>query len=342
MNREELKTLCGLDGLSGRETAVRAYLQEQLTACPAVETMIVDPLGNLLVRVRGRQRAKQTVLFSAHMDEVGLIVTDVTADGYLAVAPVGGVDAAVVYGHSVKVNGYLGVIAGKAIHQCSGDEKKTIPGFDKLLVDIGAADQEEALGVAQPGDAVLFDSEWTDLGDDLCKAKALDDRAGCLLLLDLIRRQPAYDIVVSFVTQEEIGLRGATVAGYTVQPDIAVVVETTTAADLAGVSGPRQVCRVGAGPVISFMDGRTLYDDELYRHIRQMGDEAGIPTQTKTMVAGGNDAGALQQAGKGVRVAAISLPCRYLHSPACVLSWRDMEQTAALVALLADSLPRES
>lgn len=342
MNREELKTLCTLSGISGRESAVRDYLQEQLAACPAVEAMTVDPLGNLLVLVKGKKRANCTVLFSAHMDEVGMMVTDVTADGYLAVTAVGGVDEAVVYGHPVRVNGHPGVIGGKAIHQCSGDEKTKLPGLDKLLVDIGAADKDEALSMAQPGDAVLFDSEWTELGDDLCKAKALDDRAGCLLLLDLIRRQPATDIMVSFVTQEEIGLRGATVAGNTIQPDIAVVVETTTAADLAGVSSTRQVCQVGEGPVVSFMDRRTLYDDELYHRIRQMGEEAGIPTQTKTMVAGGNDAGALQQAGKGARVAAISLPCRYLHSPACVLSWQDMEHTAALLALLAEKLPRES
>ena len=339
MKREELKTLCGMAGISGRESAVRNWLQEQLSACPTVEDMTVDTLGNLLVRVRGKQRASQTVLFSAHMDEVGMIVTDVTDAGYLTVAPVGGVEEAVVYGHPVTVNGHPGLIAGKAIHQCSGDEKKTVPAWDRLLVDIGADSKDEALSLAQPGDAVLFDSEWIELGDDLCKAKALDDRAGCLLLLDLIRRQPAYDIVAAFVTQEEIGLRGATAAGYAIQPDIAVVVETTTAADLAGVSGTRQVCRVGEGPVVSFMDRRTLYDETLYRRIRQIGETAGIPTQTKTMVAGGNDAGALQQAGAGARVAAVSLPCRYLHSPACVLSWQDMERTAALLALLADSLP---
>lgn len=339
MNREQLKTLCALEGISGREQAVRAYLQQQLRDLPAVESMTVDPLGNLIVRVKGQQHAARSVLFSAHMDEVGLIVTDVTDDGYLAVAAVGGVDEAVVFGHAVRVNGHVGVIGGKAIHQCEGDDRKKVPSIDAMLVDIGAADREQALAIAQPGDAVLFDSEWTELGDDLCKAKALDDRAGCLLLLELIRRQPKYDMTVSFVTQEEIGLRGATVAGYTVQPDIAVVVETTTAADLAGVSGARQVCRVGAGPVVSFMDRRTLYDDELYHRIRSLGDEAGIPTQTKTMVAGGNDAGALQQAAGGVRVAAVSLPCRYLHSPACVLSWKDMQDTAALLTLLADTLP---
>lgn len=342
MRREELQTLCSLEGISGRESAVRAWLTEQLSACAAVKEIKQDPLGNLIVWVKGKQPAAKTVLFSAHMDEVGMMVTDVTEEGYLVLTSVGGVDPAVVYGHAVRVNGHLGVVAGKALHQCKGDEDKQVPEWGKLLMDIGAADKEEALAMAQPGDSVVFDSAWTALGDDLIQAKALDDRMGCLLLLELIRRQPLYDIVVSFVTQEEVGLRGATVAGHTVRPDIAVVVETTTAADLAGVSGVKRVCEVGKGPVVSFMDGRTLYDAPLYQRVRQMAADAGIPTQTKTMVAGGNDAGALQQAGQGVQVTAVSLACRYLHSPACVLSWKDAEHTLSLLSLLADRLPADA
>lgn len=341
MNRQELKTLCELDGISGRETAVRTYLLDQLAGCPAVKQTQVDPLGNLLVWVQGKRRAVHRVLFSAHMDEVGMMVTGVTEEGYLTVSPVGGVDPAVAYGRTVRVNGRTGVIGGKAIHQCSGEEKKALPGWDKLLVDIGAEGQHQAEQAARPGDAVVFDSEWKELSGGLCKAKALDDRVGCLLLLELIRRVPEYDMMVSFVTQEEIGLRGAAAAGFTLQPDIAVVVEATTAADLAGVPGVKRVCEVGGGPVVSFMDGRTLYDGELYRRIRQIAGEASIPAQTKTMIAGGNDAGALQQAGAGARVAAISLPCRYIHSPSCVLSWRDVEETLALLTLLADTLPGE-
>lgn len=339
MTKQELKVLCALEGVSGRESAVRAYIQEQLAACGAVEWVKVDPLGNLLVQVRGQQRAEKKVLFSAHMDEVGLIVTGITDEGYLRIAPVGGVDPAVVYGKTVRVKGHLGIIAGKAVHQCDKDEKNTIPGFDKLLIDIGVYSREEAEKIVQPGDMASFDGELTDLGDGLCRGKALDDRAGCLLLLELIRRQPAYDFLAAFVVQEELGLRGAAVAGYTLQPDMAVAVETTTAADLAGVSPDKQVCHLGDGPVVSFMDGRTLYDVDLYNHIRRQADEAGIPNQTKTVVAGGNDAGAYQQAGIGCQVAAVSLPCRYLHSPACVLSWEDMESTARLLTLMADTLP---
>ncbi|MGI6264132.1 MAG: M42 family metallopeptidase [Acutalibacteraceae bacterium] len=339
MKRDEIRQLCALDGVSGRESAVRDWLKARLEECPAVRQMKVDPLGNLLVWVNGRKKANKTVLFSAHMDEVGMIVSDVSEDGYLALTAVGGVDPAVVFGRMARVNGRIGVIGGKAIHQCKDEERKSQPGWDALRLDIGVASKEEALAIAQPGDSVVFDHCFEELGDDRIKAKALDDRMGCLLLLEMIRRQPEYDIVVSFVVQEEIGLRGSTVAGFTLRPDIAVVVETTTALDLAGVCGAKRVCEVGKGPVVSFMDRRTLYDEPLYRQIRSWADEAGIPNQTKTVVAGGNDAGALQRAGEGARVAAVSLACRYLHSPACVLSWKDAEDTLRLLHILADRLP---
>lgn len=339
MNKMELKRLCALTGVSGREAAVRDYIEEQLSDCPCVEEKWIDPLGNLLVRVHGRQRAAKTVLFSAHMDEVGLIVTSITDEGYLTISPVGGVEPAVVYGKTVRVNGRPGIIAGRAIHQCEGGEKNAVPAWDKLLIDIGVSSREEAESLVQPGDMASFEGELTELGDHMCCGKALDDRAGCLLLLELIRRQPEYDLLAAFVVQEELGLRGAAVAGYTLRPDIALTIETTTAADMAGVPQAKQVCRVGDGPVVSFMDSRTLYDVELYNRIREKAAEAGIPTQTKTTIAGGNDAGAYQQAGGGVKVAAVSLPCRYLHSPACVLSWQDMDSTQALLCLLADTLP---
>ncbi len=342
MKKEELKALCDIPGISGHESGVRDWLIAQLASCPAVKEMKIDPIGNLLVWVKGSKPAQKRVLFSAHMDEVGLIVTHVTEEGYLALAPVGGLDPAVVYGHTLRVNGYLGVVAGKALHQCHDDEDKKVPPVTELLMDVGAYNKEEAGFTAAPGDPVTFDNRWTELGEDLIKSKALDDRMGCLLLLELIRSKPEYDIMVTFVVQEEVGLRGATVAGHTMQPDIAVVVETTTAADLAGVSGQKRVCEVGKGPVVSFMDGRTLYDAPLYSRVRKLADDAGIPNQTKTMVAGGNDAGAFQQAGGGVQVTAVSLACRYLHSPACVLSWKDGEDTLKLLTLLANTLPAEA
>lgn len=329
---QHLQALCALCGVSGREHAVRDYILEQVNAAPTEKTVTVDPLGNVLVDLRGEQRADKRLMFAAHMDEVGLIITHVEENGTLKFAPVGGIDEKALFGTRVKVGDAIGIIGGKAIHQCGGDEKKTVPSASKMCIDIGAANKEEAEKVVQVGDVATFYSEWITLGDHKVKAKALDDRAGCALLLQLAQTTPKYDITLAFTVQEEVGLRGARTAAFAVEPDVAVVVDVTTAADIAGVSGADCVCRQGDGPVVSFMDGRTLYDADLYDTLMQTAKRIGIPAQTKTRVAGGNDAGSIQTTGSGARVAAVSLPGRYIHSSGCVIDIRDFEDTAALLS----------
>ena len=333
-----LRALCSIDGVSGREEAVRDYILRQLAASPAQVEAHTDPLGNVIARVTGRRRAARTLLFAAHMDEVGLMVTGATEDGFLRATTVGGIDPSVLFGRRVRVNGHTGVIGGKATHQCSAEEKRSAPPTERLLIDVGADTREEALRLAGPGDPVAFDSGYTKLEGGMIKARALDDRAGCALLLELAGKVPEYDVTLAFTVQEEVGLRGARTAAFAVKPDVAVVVDSTTAADTAGVPEEKQVCRVGGGPVVSFMDRQTLYDKALYDRIWKTAERLGLPVQTKTTVAGGNDAGAIQRAGAGARVAAVSLPCRYIHSPSCALSKKDFQATLSLLRALADEL----
>lgn len=334
-----IQALTQLDGVSGDEGSVRQWIQEKLAQSPAKIQVTCDPMGNLIAEVQGKQRAKHRLMLAAHMDEVGLIITGITAEGYLRFDQVGGIDPSVLIGRTVKIGEVYGVIGCKAIHQTSKEDRSTLPKIDHLLIDIGAKDRETAEKVVNIGDTAVFDSDFTPLEQGRFKARALDDRAGCALLLELVREVPPYDLVLAFTTQEEVGLRGATTAAYTAQPQMAVVVEATTAADVAGVPEDRQVCRMGGGAVVSFMDKRTLYDRELYNRIMDLAAEHGIAVQPKTMVAGGNDAGAIQSARGGVRVAAVSLPCRYIHSPSCVLSEKDVEQTLALLQCLCRELP---
>lgn len=338
MNWHHLKNLCGLDGVSGHEEAIRDYILKALKNSPAEMEITVDPLGSVIACVKGEKRASRRLLIAAHMDEVGLLVTGITEEGYLRFTTVGGLDARVVCGHRVKINGHSGVVGLKAVHQCKGEEKNEAPAMDKLLIDIGARSREEAEQMVKPGDAVSFDADYVELENGLFKAKALDDRAGCALLLELASHIPPCDVVLAFTVQEEVGLRGAKAVAYSVQPDIAVVVDATTAADTSGVPADKQVCHVGDGPVVSFMDKRTLYDHALYLAVRAHADKLGIPNQTKTVVAGGNDAGAIQLERGGVRVAAVSLPCRYIHSPACVLAKQDVENTLHLLESLVPLL----
>ncbi len=336
---KHLEELVALQGISGYETAVRDYIITALKEYPNDYSCTVDPLGNLLVEVKGAAPGKRRVLFNAHMDEVGLVVTNITEDGMLRFATAGGIDEKVLVGRTVTVNGRMGVIGCGALHLCSADEKNRAIPKDRLMIDIGASSREEAETVVSIGDAVVFDSEFTPLFNDRFKARALDDRAGCALLLSILETPLPFDIQLAFTVQEELGLRGGTVAAFTMQPDISVTVETTTASDIAGTQPGQEVCHMGDGAVVSFMDGRTFYDQPLYKHIRALADANGIKTQTKTTVAGGNDAGGIQTAGCGARVAAVSMPCRYIHSAGSVLAHSDIEETRRLLRLLAETLP---
>ena len=158
------------------------------------------------------------------------------------------------------------------------------------------------------------------------------------MMIDMIRSELEYDTFFVFNVQEEIGLRGSRVSAFSVAPDFAIVLEATTAADIDGVSGAKRVCSLGNGPVVSFMDRSTVYDKELYNLAFDIAAENNIPCQTKTMIAGGNDAGAIHISRGGVRTIAVSVPCRYLHSPSCVIQWSDLENSLSLVKKLSQRI----
>lgn len=337
--RESVLKLGALPGIAGQESSVRTYILEELKNTPAVREVRVDRMGNILVELKGVKQAPHRVMFAAHMDEVGGIVTDITADGYLRFARVGGIAPEVLFARRVTVNGHIGVIGGKAVHQCKGDEKKKVPAVTAMQIDIGAADRAEAETVCRVGDAVIFTDDTAALGNGRFISKALDDRAGCALLLALAKTQPKYDVTIVFTVQEEVGTRGAGPAAFAVQPEIAVAVDVTTAADIMGTSEEKRVCCMGGGPVVSFMDRRTMYDKSLFDEIFRLAEEHGITTQTKHVVSGGNDAGAMQVAREGARVAAVSLTCRYLHSPSCMLDDEDVRNTYRLLEVMMNTLP---
>lgn len=324
---DRLLELCALDGTSGDEGAVRGYIMSHITA----DEVTTDALGNLIVFKKGRKTPKHRIMFAAHMDEVGLMVTDITEDGLLRFGAVGGIDPRVLPGRAFRFgNGTRGVVGTKAVHQQTAEERKKAPDTGDLFLDIGASSAEEAARLVSRGDCAVFDTDAFRFGDGFIKAKAIDDRAGCLILMDMINGEPEYDAWYVFTVQEEIGTRGAQAAAFTVAPDIAVVLEATTACDIPGSSGDKRVCRLGEGCVVSYMDRATIYDRELYRLARSTADSLSIPNQTKTLIAGGNDSGAIHVSRGGVRTCALSVPCRYLHSPACVIKESDLEATARL------------
>ncbi|HBL41692.1 MAG TPA: cellulase [Ruminococcaceae bacterium] len=331
-----IRAFSSLNGVSGRENSVRDYIISQLTdTCDYT----VDAMGNLLVTVTGQNRAKNRVMLAAHMDEVGMIVTYITDDGLIKFANVGGIETAVLLGRRVKVgeHGLVGVVGVVPIHLRRDEDELTYPSKDSLYIDVGADSAEELKTLVSPGDAIVFDSEFYQFGNCV-KGKALDDRAGCALLLDMIKKGTEYDMLFAFTVQEEVGLRGAGCAAFALDPDYAIVVETTTAADLAGAEGEKKVCELGKGAVIPFMDRTTVYSPKLYRRAQEITKEKGIAMQTKTMVAGGNDAGIIHKTGSGVQTLTVSFACRYLHSPCCVIHKDDIGQMRFAVEAIAEDM----
>ncbi|SHH61754.1 endoglucanase [Sporobacter termitidis DSM 10068] len=315
---ETVKTLCALDGVSGTEDSVRAYIKSRVAALSA--DVRTDAMGNLIVFKKGRKTPSKSLMLCAHMDEVGIIVTGITEDGYLKFDFAGGIDRRVVIGKPVFIGAHkvFGVIGNKAYHLVKRDERDKIPSVEEMYIDIGAKGREEAAKLVSLGDTGAFDGSILEFGNGFIKAKALDDRVGCAALLELLETDLPVDCTFVFTVQEEAGTRGAFGASFSVRPDIALIVEGTTAADLPSVSSAKRVCSLGKGVVIPFMDRSTIYNRELYTLLTSLADKNSIPWQTKTYISGGTDAGAVQRSRAGVMTAGIAAPLRNLHSPSSV------------------------
>lgn len=332
-NEALLERLCLCIGVSGEEDAVRALILEEINNL--ADSVEITPLGNIIAEKRGKNRAAQRLMLCAHMDEVGLVVTNITEDGFLKISAVGGVLPDVLSGRAVLVNGKTpGVICAKPVHLMKGDEfEKPVP-IDTLSVDIGADSCEAAAEFVRIGDNISF-APFFESADGTVKAKALDDRVGCFILLELMREVPAFDMTFVFSVQEEIGMRGAGTAAYSVKPDAAIVLEGTTAGDIAGVEPVDAVCKIGGGAAVAFIDKRTVFTRSFYQRALQIGREQGIPCQPKTASAGGNDAGSIHVSRGGVKTVTLAVPCRYIHGPVGLLRTEDIESTLRLTRALA-------
>lgn len=336
---ENIETLSMARGTSGDEGAVRERIYEEVKNFPDCVAG-TDNAGNLIVSKSGRKEPKNRLMFSAHMDEIGFIITNIEEGGFLRFAAVGSIDTRVTIGKRVLVgeNALPGLIGSKAIHLVKKDEFDKLADLDELYIDIGADSKEEAEKLVSPGDRAVFDSDFAVFGDGIIMGRALDDRAGCAVLMELLKADAEYGFTVCFTAREEIGGNGASAAAFGVDPDIAVVVEATTAGDVANVPGDKYVCEQGRGPVVSFMDKGTVYDMELYRRIMDLAAENDIPAQTKHAICGSNDASAIHRTRAGIRPAAVSLPARYIHSPAATVKISDAENTLRLLKILSREL----
>ena len=326
-----LKRLCLIDGISGDEGNVRDFIISEIKDFCEYK---VDNLGNIICFKKGKKTPVKKVMLDAHTDEVGLIITSVTEKGYLKFKTVGGIDPTTLLFKRVKINRETnGVIGGKPFHLLSADDRKKAPKPTDLYIDIGAKTREEALALVNLGDSAVVQSDFEIMGECI-KSKALDDRIGCLILIELLKKFDEYDFYATFSTQEEVGLRGAKTAAFSVSPDFAIVIDSTTAADIAGVSEDSRVCVQGNGAVVSFMDKSTVYDKAMYKAALN----SGILCQPKSFISGGNNAGAIHLSGCGVRTMAISAPCRYIHTANSIVNPKDIESMLLLCEYMLKNL----
>lgn len=326
---ELLEKLCTINGVSGDEADVKAYIEEQIR--PYCEEILTDNLGSLVAFRKGRKRAPKKLMFAAHMDETGYYVTRIDESGLICFQSIG-VSVNVTPGQRVRIKStaadkpsYIdGVIGLPPIHMTPRDKERDVPPYKKLRIDIGAKNKDDAASRVCIGDSVYFDGEFGKLGQ-LVKAKALDDRVGCATMIKLIQQEPEYDCWFAFNVQEEVGCRGSAATAFALRPEVAVILEGTTAADIGAVEGGEKVCIAGQGVALSFADRSTTYDPRVLRAVTKIADKNNVLWQYKTFVSGGNDAGRIQRTASGCYVCALSVPVRYLHSRISAASVKDID-----------------
>ncbi len=354
---ELISELSLLFGPSGFEGEVADFIEKRIG--DFCDSLVRDRTGNLIALIRCGDPAadgRQRLMLSAHMDEVGVMITEICDDGLLRFDTVGGIDASVIEGRCMTLGDeggrYPAIVASKAIHHIPRKDRTRVSKTEKLYIDMGAVCREEAEAHISVGSFGTFCSEFYLFGenDEYMKGKALDDRMGCASLIEIMERLYAHrpdgdlDIYFCFTVREEIGLSGARVAADKLSPDIAIVLEATAVADLPEIPPNRRVADMGKGGALSVADRSTIYDRELLELALRVGKEQDIPVQLKRYVSGGNDAGSIHKSGGGVRTLALSVPTRYLHSPSCVASILDYravrDLTEAIVRALGDEKRR--
>lgn len=341
---ELLRRLSETVGVSGDEGAVRKAIREIVTEL--ADEVKVDTIGNLYAIKHASTSAPQRaprVLIAAHMDEIGFMIVGLDSDGLLKFESVGGVDDRILLGKPVWVgeNRVPGVIGMKPIHLVKGSERDSVVKIDSLRIDIGATSREAAGRLTKLGDRATFATPFIELGPTL-RGKALDDRAGCATLIELLRgKHYPVELICAFTVQEEVGLRGAKVAAFTANADAAIAIDCTPANDLPPAleedENFKYNTRLGHGPAIYTHDGSTLHDKRMIKYIAHTAETANIPYQFRQPGGGGTDGAAIQRSRAGVPTVSVSVPGRYIHSPAAIISVTDFYNTARLIRLALEN-----
>lgn len=331
-----LQTLSNAFGVAGFEDEVREHIEQLIE--PYVDDYHVDALGNLIATRKGKSSLK--LMLDAHMDEVGFMVSYVEENGYLRFTTLGSWDARIIPSHAMTVRTekgrkIKGIIGTPPPHITRPEEREQPLKLEDLFLDIGASSSREVeeMGIRIGSPAVIA-YPFEPLNRKFVTGKALDDRVGCALLirtLQILKKEKLnVTLVANFAATEEVGLRGARVAAFQIQPDIALALEGTVGADVPGIPPSRQPSRLGQGPALTVADASLIVNPKLVRALVKIAEEENIPYQYKVPPYGSTDAGAIQQAGAGALAGVLSVPCRYIHSPFSVMRLDDFENAVRL------------
>ena len=332
-----LEKLSQAFGVAGCEYEVRDIIKEELLFC--VDSLKTDALGNIIVYKKGLTESPK-IMVTAHMDEVGLMVTSIDKSGQIKFRKIGGIDDRVLVSKKVVIgaNKVKGIIGAKAIHLQKPKERKETISFDQLFIDIGTSSSEETQKVVKIGNYVCFDSKPKVINNNTFVGKALDNRVGCAVLIELLKKELPVSIYGVFTVQEEIGLRGAGVATYAIKPDLAFILETTTAADVVEYKEHLHATTLGKGPIFTLMDSSFITNKKLLDFMIETANKYNVPYQFRRFTKAGTDAGRISLSENGVLAAVISSPCRYLHSPTSLINLEDVRNKQMLLIHLLDSI----
>lgn len=330
-NLEKLSNACGV---TGREAEARELLIRLLK--PYADEIVVDRLENVIAVKKGKPKMPK-IMLAAHMDEVGLMVKTITKDGFLQFAKMGGIDDRILPAQKVTVFSekgvFPGVIGSKPPHIQKEEERKKVLSSDELFIDIGAESREAALALGvKVGDPVGFDVKYVSLGKDVVMGKAFDNRAGCVTMIEALRLLQKTDLTIYAVgtVQEEVGLRGAGTAAFSVDPDVAIALDVTIAGDTPGVREFDTAVKMGKGPALTISDSGLITSAKVLRWLLASAEEEKVPYQIEAGLMGSTDAARISMTRQGIPCGNVSIPTRYIHSPVSLLSLKDIENSARL------------
>lgn len=336
MNLDLLTELCETPGAPGREERIREVARRELE--PLVDEVSVDPLGSLVARRAGGGGPR--LMLSAHMDEIGFMVSHVEEGGYLRLLPLGGFDPKTLTAQRVIVHGredLLGVLGTKPVHLMTDEDKRKPPKLDDYFVDVGLPG-DRVRELVRPGDVVTRERAMAPLGD-LVTCKSLDNRAGLYVMIEAVRALGDHEceVVAVATVQEEVGLRGARVAAARLRPRIGLAIDITLANDGPGAKPHERVTALGEGAAVKVYDTSAIVPREVVDHLVALAQERDIPHQLEVMPRGGTDTRELALSGDGAPAGCVSIPTRYVHQVVEACHPADLDASVALVAAFCET-----